>query len=215
MMTIDAAWIPRRSAVAMLFERIWRDHANTRLFVTTAVTRPHRISGDSMRIVLPVTLVAVLTFSASAQTATKTAAPAKTAPAAAQSAPAVKIVTAAELAALVGKQPKDSNGFAPFIQLAPYSVGMEHRIKGQGAAVHEKDAELFYVIDGSGTLVTGGKLVDEKRTNDSNLSGSGIQGGVSRKVSKGDWIIVPEGVPHQFPTVEGLTLMSVHLPRKP
>ena len=36
-----------------------------------------------------------------------------------------------------------------------------------------------------------------------------------RWYDKGDWIIVPEGVAHQFPTVEGLTLMSVHLPRKP
>jgi mannose-6-phosphate isomerase-like protein (cupin superfamily) len=159
-----------------------------------------------MRTFISMTLICgLLTFSLWAQTA-------KQAPASA--APAVKVVTAADLAAIVAKQPKDQNGFQPFIELAPYSVGMEHRIKGQGAAVHEKDAELFYVIDGSGTLVTGGKLVDEKRTNESNLSGTSIQGGVSKKVSKGDWIIVPEGLPHQFPTVEGLTLMSVHLPRK-
>jgi mannose-6-phosphate isomerase-like protein (cupin superfamily) len=125
----------------------------------------------------------------------------------------VKVVTAADLAAIIAQQPKDANGFQPFIELAPYSVGMEHRIKPQGAAVHEHDAELFYVIDGSGDLVTGGKLIGETRTNEANLSGTGIQGGTTRKVSKGDWIIVPEGVPHQFPNVTGLTLMSVHLPR--
>jgi len=45
---------------------------------------------------------------------------------------------------------------------------------------------LFYVIDGAGTLVTGGKLIDEKRTNAENLSGSGIEGGVSKRVAKGD-----------------------------
>ena len=127
---------------------------------------------------------------------------------------AVKIVSASDLAALVKAQPAGENAFKAFIELAPYSVSMEHRIKGQGAAVHEKDAELFYIIDGSGTLVTGGKLVDEKRTNDANLSGTSIQGGTVKKVSKGDWVIVPEGVPHQFPTVEGLTMMSLHLPRK-
>ncbi len=157
-----------------------------------------------MRIIAAVSLVVLLTLSIRAQQPAKSAA---------TPAPAVKVVTGAELAAIIGKQPKDENGFQPFIELAPYSVGMEHRIKGQGAAVHEHDAELFYVIDGSGTLVTGGKLVDEKRTNDANLSGTSIQGGVSKKVSKGDWVLVPEGVPHQFPTVEGLTLMSVHLPR--
>ena len=156
-----------------------------------------------MRTALTISLVTLLTLSILAQQP-KTAAPA---------AATVKVVTAADLAAIVAKQPKDANGFQPFIELTPYSVGMEHRIKGQGAAIHEHDAELFYVIDGSGTLVTGGKLVDEKRTNEANLSGTAIQGGVSKKVSKGDWILVPEGIAHQFPTVEGLTLMSVHLPR--
>ena len=81
-------------------------------------------------------------------------------------------------------------------------------------AVHEKEAELFYVIDGSGTMVTGGKLVEEKRTNEANLTGSSIQGGVTKKISKGDWIMVPEGVPHQIPNVDGpLTVMTLHLPR--
>jgi mannose-6-phosphate isomerase-like protein (cupin superfamily) len=152
-----------------------------------------------MRIIAVISLVAALTFSLWAAQAP---------------APAVKVVSAAELAAIIAKQPKDKNGNQTFIDLAPYNVNMEHRIVGQGAAVHEREAELFYVIDGSGTLVTGGKLVEEKRTNEANLSGTSIQGGTSKKISKGDWILVPEGVPHQFPTVEGLTLMSVHLPRK-
>ena len=157
-----------------------------------------------MRIITVLGLVTLLSISAWAQQpAAKNASPA----------PAVKVVTAADIAALIAKQPAAENQFQAFMELAPYSVSMEHRVKGQGAAVHEKDAEMFYVIEGSGTLVTGGKLVDEKRTNEANLSGTAIQGGVSKKVSKGDWIIVPEGVPHQFPTVEGLTLMSVHLPR--
>src|SRR5258708_8687079 len=91
---------------------------------------------------------------------------------------------------------------------------MEHRVVNQAAAVHEKEAELFYVIEGSGTIVTGGKLVEEKRTNDANLSGTLIEGGVSKKISKGDWVLVPEGVPHQIPNVHGaLTVMTLHLPR--
>src|SRR5216684_3022058 len=48
------------------------------------------------------------------------------------------------------------------------------------AAVHETEAELFYVVDGSAMLVTGGKLKNETRTNAANLSGTGIDGGVSR-----------------------------------
>jgi len=128
--------------------------------------------------------------------------------------PQVLVVTASELAATIAKQPADRNGSATFMQLDPYRVNMEHRIMDQAASVHEKEAEFFYVIDGSGTLVTGGKLVEEKRTNATNLSGTSISGGVTRQVKKGDFILIPEGVPHHFPKVEGnLTLMSLHLPR--
>ena len=127
-----------------------------------------------------------------------------------------KIVTGSEVAALVAGTPKDRNGNATMIRLAPYNVNMEHRIMNQAASVHETEAELFYVIDGAGTVVTGGKLVEERRTNPENLTGTSIAGGVSKKVAKGDWIMVPAGIPHQFPAVEasGLTLMSLHLPKK-
>jgi len=125
----------------------------------------------------------------------------------------VQIVSAADMAALVAKQPADRNASATFMQSSGYRVNMEHRVADQAASVHEKEAEFFYVIDGAGTLVTGGKLVDEKRTNDANLSGTSISGGETKQIKKGDFIMVPAGVPHHFPKVEGnLTLMSLHLP---
>ena len=49
--------------------------------------------------------------------------------------------------------------------------------------------------------VTGGKLRNETRTNAANLSGSGIDGGQSRHVAKGDVFVVPAGVPHWFKEV--------------
>ena len=102
----------------------------------------------------------------------------------------------------------------PILSLAPYRASLEYRTATGPAAVHEKEAELFYVIEGSGTLTTGGKLKDEKRTNPTNLSGSGIDGGQSRTVAKGDFLIVPEGSPHQYSDIKGeLILMSLHVPR--
>src|SRR2546430_2202872 len=80
-------------------------------------------------------------------------------------------MTAADLAAIVAKQPKDRNGNQTFLQLAPYNVSMEHRVPvAQNASVHEKEAELFYIIDGGGTIVTGGKLTNENRQNADNLT---------------------------------------------
>lgn len=102
----------------------------------------------------------------------------------------------------------------PLLSLAPYRANLEYRTATGPAAVHEKEAELFYVIEGSGTLKTGGKLKDEKRTNPTNLSGSGIDGGETRAVAKGDFLIVPENTPHQYLDIRGeLILMSIHMPR--
>lgn len=124
------------------------------------------------------------------------------------------VVTAADLAAIVAKQPTDKNGNQNLMQLAPYNVNMEHRVNvPQNASVHDTEAELFYVVKGSTTLVTGGKLVDGKQ-NGVNWTGSGIEGGVEAKLNAGDFVLVPEGVPHWFSKVDGdVTLMSLHLPR--
>ena len=124
-------------------------------------------------------------------------------------------ITAADLAAIVAKQPKDRNGNQTFLQLAPFNVNMEHRVPvTQAASVHEKEAELFYIINGGGTMVMGGKLISENRTNADNLTGTGIEGGTAMKLGKGDFVLVPEGQPHWFSQVDGeLTMMSLHLPR--
>ena len=128
-------------------------------------------------------------------------------------------VSAADVTALMAKakatrKPDQANLVQPLLQLAPYSANLEYRAGVANAAVHEKEAEMFYVVDGAGTLVTGGKLTAENRTNAENLSGSGIEGGKSQRVAKGDFIMVPENTPHWFSAIEGtLTLMSIHLPR--
>ena len=126
-------------------------------------------------------------------------------------------VTAAEIAAIVAKQPKDRTGNYRFLQLAPYNVLLEHRVNmPQNAVTHDKQAELFYVIDGGATLVTGGHLVDQKPNNADNWTAKSSEGGTSRQISKGDFILVPEGVPHWFSKIDGeLTLMSLKLPRTP
>ena len=131
------------------------------------------------------------------------------------------MVSAADVAALIAKAKVDRKEnqallAQSMIRLAPYNVSLEYRAAVATAAVHETEAELFYVIDGSAMLVTGGRLKNESRTNDTNLSGSGIEGGVSRHVAKGDFIMVPEGTPHWFSSIDGtIVLMSLHLPHAP
>jgi mannose-6-phosphate isomerase-like protein (cupin superfamily) len=125
--------------------------------------------------------------------------------------------SAADVEALLAKaksQRKDQPLISEnILQLAPYSANLEYRASVGPAAVHEKEAELFYVIEGSATMMTGGKLVNEKR-NGANLTGTAIEGGMSRKVAKGDFIIVPENTPHWFSAIDGtVVLMTLHVPR--
>jgi len=100
------------------------------------------------------------------------------------------------------------------LTLAPYTANLEYRPIDGAVAVHEKEAEMVYVMDGGGTLITGGTVVGEKRTNAANLSGTAIDGGTIRTIAKGDFAIIPEGTPHQFKPANGaLVLMTLHVPR--
>jgi len=138
-----------------------------------------------------------------------------------QPARATKTYTSAdEIKALIAKAKSERKGDAPIVAeqiltLAPYNANLEYRAAVGPAAVHEKEAEMFYVIEGSGTLMTGGKLTNEKRTNSANLTGTGIENGTARDIAKGDFVIVPENTPHWFSSINGtLVLMSLHVPRE-
>ena len=117
-------------------------------------------------------------------------------------------MSAAEVEAAIAKLPTDrANSAVRVFTYAPYNVSIEHRLAmAQSPSVHADEAELFYVVDGSATMVTGGKIVGEP--------GKTIEGGVSQKFAKGDWLIVPAGVNHQFVDIKSpITIMSLHLPQ--
>ena len=124
-------------------------------------------------------------------------------------------VTAMIAKAKAERKPDQANFVQAIVRLAPYTANLEYRVAGVNApaSLHEREAEMFYVVEGSGTLVTGGTLREEKRTNAENLSGSAIDGGTPRRLAKGDWVMVPEKTAHWFTQIDGtLVLMSIHLP---
>ena len=140
----------------------------------------------------------------------------------AASPPAKTFMNNKEIMGLVDKAKADRKGDAPLVaepilSLAPYRAQLEYRPGISPAAVHEKDAELMVVLEGTGDIVTGGKLVDEKRTNANNLGGPSITGGNSQAVVKGDMLIVPANTPHQVIPTGGapIVLMTLHVPHPP
>ena len=93
------------------------------------------------------------------------------------------------------------------------SIGVVHRAKtsgkdAPGGIEHAQITEVYHVIEGNGTLVTGGTLDNLKEVpaestvvtvlNGPSTGGTAIQGGVSRKLAPGDVVIIPPNTPHWF-----------------
>ncbi len=86
---------------------------------------------------------------------------------------------------------------------ANYQVHASRRTSPGQAEIHTKETDVIYVLDGEATFVTGGKAIDTKETAPNELRGARIDGGETRRLVKGDVIIVPAGIPHWFKEVQG------------
>ena len=90
------------------------------------------------------------------------------------------------------------------------SVAMLHRVKPETSAlIHNDVTETYYILSGSGTMVTGGSLGADAKPMDLTRLNAGMSqtgtrvGGEPRKVKPGDIIIVPAGTPHSFSELDG------------
>jgi quercetin dioxygenase-like cupin family protein len=80
-------------------------------------------------------------------------------------------------------------------------------------AVHPAEAEYAIVLEGAGTLISGGVMADSKAKNASLVEGSRIEGGATRPLGPGDVILIPAGVPHWFGIAgDRLVLLGIKLP---
>jgi len=75
-------------------------------------------------------------------------------------------------------------------------VVLANRAAQRGAEMHDKTNHLFIIVDGEGTFVTGGKLINPKVISAGQTRADGIEGGESHHLSKGDVITVPANTPH-------------------
>lgn len=118
----------------------------------------------------------------------------------------------AEIEAMIAKakatiKPDQAILVQPLLQFAPYRASLEYRQAGAGAAVHQDDAEFFFVLKGGGNLIEGGELVEPAPADGRNMSAKAIIDGTRRHVRAGDVVVVPQSTPHQFDSVEGVLIM--------
>ena len=69
--------------------------------------------------------------------------------------------------------------------------------------VHDRDTDIFYVVQGRATFVTGGTLTGGRHTAPDETRGGTLAGGETRHLAQGDVIVIPKAVPHWFKEVTG------------
>lgn len=75
---------------------------------------------------------------------------------------------------------------------------LSFRSRDGEAELHANFADLFYVLDGCTTLVTGGKVIGARKVGPGETRGDAIEGGVRQELKAGDVAHVPAGMPHQM-----------------
>ena len=130
--------------------------------------------------------------------------------------PATKI-SAADIQARMGPRKPGELPNMRVVDAGGHHVGLGvlYRTEGQtqNTAVHFKVSEVYHIMKGSGTLVTGGTVVNPKtraadsvevsREDGPGVTGTAIQGGVNNELKEGDVIVIPAGTPHWFSKING------------
>src|SRR5438552_11183343 len=104
------------------------------------------------------------------------------------------------------------------------SAGMQLRVAvqheqnkvGAAAALHDASDDVYYVLDGSATLVLGGKLDSPKETDPGEWRSPRIVDGKTFEIKKGDLVVVTRRTPHQRSTAnKDFTMILIKIYAEP
>lgn len=91
----------------------------------------------------------------------------------------------------------------PLLETNAFKIHASRREAPGLAEIHTRDTDIVYVLEGAATLVTGGKALETKTIAPDEIRGKAIEGGETRRIVKGDVVVIPNGVPHWFKKVDG------------
>ena len=114
---------------------------------------------------------------------------------------------AAKASALIAEAQNSPSGLAT-VTLKKYPglyTMLTVRTKSGGAEMHADTNDIFVVLGGEATEITGGTIVDPKEASPGETRGARVDGGVSTPMRKGDIIHIDPNIPHQTILSPGMT----------
>jgi mannose-6-phosphate isomerase-like protein (cupin superfamily) len=79
--------------------------------------------------------------------------------------------------------------------------------RGAGEAEsHDRTNHVFIMVEGEATFITGGTMVNARRTAPDQMRAESIEGGEVHHLTKGDVITIPAKTPHWFKEVPSKTI---------
>jgi mannose-6-phosphate isomerase-like protein (cupin superfamily) len=88
----------------------------------------------------------------------------------------------------------------------PGLIVLANRREVGPAEYHDHTNHVFIIVEGEATFITGGTMVDAKRTAPDQMRAAAIEGGVTHHLTKGDVITIPAKTPHWFKEVPTKTV---------
>ena len=105
-----------------------------------------------------------------------------------------------ERGAYLKKMAANGNGSAgeTLKQFPNHAAILSFRARDGEAEIHDNFADIFYVLAGGTTLITGGTVQGARITAPGETRGDSIEGGSHQELRVGDMAHVPAGLPHQM-----------------
>jgi len=116
-----------------------------------------------------------------------------------------------ERAAYLKQMARASEGSASEIlkEYPRHNIQLSVRLRSGIAELHEHFADIFVVLEGHATLVTGGTIVDPKSTGPGEIRGSMVADGARQELRAGDVAHIAAGTPHQIVLTGDATFSAI------
>jgi mannose-6-phosphate isomerase-like protein (cupin superfamily) len=105
-----------------------------------------------------------------------------------------------ERAAYLRQMARASEGSASEVlkEYPRHNIQLSVRLRSGQAELHEHFADIFFVLDGRATLVTGGTIISPQSAGPGEIRGAMVAEGVRQELRAGDVAHIPAGTPHQI-----------------